>query len=354
MSKSTYLFSALKIRSLTLRNRIFMSPMCQYSAENGVPGPWHMVHLGSRAAGGAGLVMAEATAVSPVGRISPSDTGLWNKEQTAAFRSIADFISSEGAVPAVQLAHAGRKAGTAEPWNGGGPIDESWNIIAPSAKAFSPDHAVPRAMSTQDLGEVQGQFELAARNALIAGFKVVEIHMAHGYLLHEFLSPLSNERTDEFGGSFENRVRFPLAVAKKVREAWPSDLPVFVRLSATDWIPGGWDLEQSIALSCELKKIGIDFIDVSSGGLLPDARIPVGPGYQVAFANAIRRDASILTGAVGQITSGRQAEDILQKGAADAILIGREFLRDPYFPLHAASDLGCEINWPKQYLRARR
>lgn len=347
------LFTPLRLRELTVKNRIFMSPMCQYSANDGVPGPWHMVHLGSRAIGGAGLVMIEATAVAPNGRISPSDTGLWNSKQAQAFKPIVDFLESFGATPAIQLAHAGRKAGTAEPWNGGGPIKERWDIIAPSPKAFSEGYIVPREASAEDLETLLNQFETATHHAMAAGFKAIEVHMAHGYLLHEFLSPLTNSREDQHGGTLENRMRFPLEVARRVRAIWPAELPVFVRVSAEDWVPGGWDLAQTIELCRELKTIGIDLIDVSSGGAVANARIPVGPGFQVPLAQAIRQQAKIKTAAVGLITSGQQAEQILASDCADVIMIGREFLRDPYFPLRAAQELGAEFAWPNQYQRAR-
>jgi len=347
------LFTPLSLRELTVKNRIFMSPMCQYSAREGVPGPWHMVHLGSRAVGGAGLVMIEATAVAPNGRISPSDTGLWNQKQAEAFKPIVDFLESFGATPAIQLAHAGRKAGTLEPWNGGGPIKERWDILAPSPKAFSEGYVVPREASAVDIENVLMQFETATHHARVAGFKVIEVHMAHGYLLHEFLSPLTNSREDQYGGTLENRMRFPLEVARRVRDVWPAELPVFVRVSAEDWVPGGWDLSQTIELCRKLKTFGIDMIDVSSGGTVANAKIPVAPGFQVPLSKAIRQQANIKTAAVGLITSGAQAEQILASDSADVIMIGREFLRDPYFPLRAARELGAELAWPDQYQRAR-
>ena len=353
MSLLPKLFTPLKLRGLTIKNRIFMSPMCQYSARDGLPGPWHMVHLGSRAVGGAGLVMVEASAVAPNGRISPSDTGIWHEQQAQAFKPIVEFLELYGSIPAIQLAHAGRKAGTLEPWNGGGPINESWDIIGPSSEAFAEGYAAPREASAKDIETIIAQFETATRHALSAGFKAVEVHMAHGYLLHEFLSPLVNNRQDQYGGPLENRMRLPLAVAKRVRDLWPSDLPVLVRVSAEDWVPGGWDLEQTITLCHELKKIGIDLIDVSSGGAVPNAKIPTKPGYQVPLSKSIRLGANIKTAAVGLITSGQQAEQILVSESADFIMIGREFLRDPYFPIRAARELGAEIAWPNQYLRAK-
>ena len=350
------LFSPLKIRELTIRNRIFVSPMCQYSAVEGVPQDWHMVHLGGRAVGGAGLVMAEATSVSPIGRISPDDTGLWNDAQVRAFKPITDFIKQQGAVSAVQLAHAGRKASTAAPWNGGKPLmeeDGGWKTIAPSAISFAAGYPTPQEMSSSDIDNVCAEFEVATKNALAAGFEVVEIHAAHGYLLHQFLSPLSNRRLDEYGGDLDKRMHLPLRISKIVRDIWPSHWPVFLRLSATDWAEGGWDLAQTIAFVKELKKIGIDFIDTSTGGLVSNAKIPVGPGFQVPFASAIRKEARIMSGAVGLITEAKQAEAILQEGHADAVLLARKFLRDPYFPLHAAQELGVEVKWPNQYERGR-
>ena len=350
------LFTPLSLRELIIRNRIFVSPMCQYSSKEGMPSDWHMVHLGSRAVGGAGLVMVEATAVAPQGRISPDDSGIWSSEHAKAFAPIAKFIQERGAVPAIQLAHAGRKASTDLPWKGSGPLDaknRGWQTIAPSALPFAAGHPVPREATTQDLEIVLGHFASAARRSIEAGFQVVEIHMAHGYLLHEFLSPLSNRRTDDFGGSLENRCRFPLRVARAVRDIWPEHLPVFVRVSASDWIEGGWDLEQTMDLARGLKGIGIDLIDCSSGGLLPEGAPPFGPGFQTPFATAIRRELNIPTGAVGFITDPVQAEQIVATGLADAVLLAREMLRDPYWPLHAAKALGADISWPVQYERAK-
>jgi len=350
------LFTPITLREVTFRNRIFVSPMCQYSAVDGIPNDWHLVHLGSRASGGAGLVIAEATSVAPEGRISPADLGLWNDQQLSAFEKITTFISSQGSIPGVQLAHAGRKASMAPPQDGGhllNPGEGGWEVVAPSAIAFSDDYAMPHALTTTEIDKVVGQFTEATHRALKAGFKVVEIHMAHGYLLHQFLSPLSNQREDEYGGSLENRMKLPLRVASAVREAFPETLPVFVRISATDWAEGGWDLKQSVVLCKALKEIGIDLIDCSSGGLVPYAKIPIGPSFQVQFAKAIRQEVGIATGAVGMITKVHQADDILQNGDADAIFLGREFLRDPYWPLHAAKELDTEIQWPHQYLRAK-
>lgn len=351
------LFTGFKLRDLAIRNRIFVSPMCQYSAIDGMPNAWHVVHLGSRAVGGAGLVMVEATGVSPEGRISPYDLGLWSDAQRDAFRPIVQFIQEQGAVAGIQLAHAGRKGSTDAPWlNGGGPVAENnggWQPLAPSALPFTVAHTVPHALTQADIDAVVQQFADATRRAHAAGFDVVEVHMAHGYLLHEFLSPLSNQRTDEYGGSLENRTRLPLAVAKIVREIWPAERPVFVRLSATDWVNGGWDIEQSIQLARWLKELEIDLIDCSSGGLVADAKIPAGPGFQVPFAAAIRAKAGIATGAVGLITEPAQAEQIIATGQADVVLLAREFLRDPYWPLHAARRLNVDLPWPKQYLRAK-
>lgn len=353
---SARLFSTLRLRELEFRNRIFVSPMCQYSSVEGMPGDWHLVHLGSRAIGGAALVMAEATAVSPEGRISPFDTGIWNGEQAAAFEKIAGFIRRHGAVAGIQIAHAGRKASTDAPWRGGKPLgteDGGWQPIAPSPVPFAEGHGVPLEMTEAKMENVLKSFRAAGRRAKDAGFQVIEIHMAHGYLLHEFLSPLTNRRSDSYGGSLENRLRFPVSVARAVREEWPEALPVFVRVSATDWVEGGWDLRQTIALARELKKAGIDMVDCSSGGTVPDAKIPMGPGYQTPFSAAVRSEAGIATGAVGMITEPAQAEQIVSTGLADAVVIARELLRDPYWPLHAARRLGVDIPWPPQYLRAK-
>ncbi len=350
------LFSPLKLRGVTFRNRIWVSPMCQYSSRDGFPTDWHLVHLGSRAAGGAGLVLTEATAVTPVGRISPDDAGIWSDAHGEAYVRIARFIREQGAVPGIQLAHAGRKASTDLPWLGGGPVGPSargWIPEAPSAAAFAEGHPVPRALTSHDLRDLGRAFADGARRALAAGFEVAEIHMAHGYLLHEFLSPLSNRREDVYGGSLANRMRFPLQVARAVRDAWPEKLPLFVRVSATDWKDGGWDADQTVELARALKQAGIDLVDCSSGGVVPHVRIPAAPGYQVPFAERVRREAGIATAAVGLITEPRQAEEIVASGRADAVLLAREMLRDPYWPLHAARVLDAEIEWPVQYLRAR-
>jgi len=350
------LFSPLKLREVLFRNRVFMSPMCQYSSRDGLPTDWHLVHLGSRAVGGAGLVMVEATAVSPEGRLSPGDCGIWSDAHAEAFKRIAAFVAEHGAVPGIQLAHAGRKASTDLPWSGGEPIPPErggWQPIGPSPLPFDASFPAPRELAPAELDQVAGQFATAARRASAAGFRVVEIHMAHGYLLHSFLSPLSNRRTDEFGGSLENRMRFPLAVARATREAWPAELPILVRISATDWTEEGWDWPSSVELARRLREAGVDMVDCSSGGLVPGAKVPVGPGYQVPFAAAIRHQAAVPTAAVGMITQAAQAEQIVATGQADAVVLARELLRDPYWPLHAARALGVDVSWPVQYLRAK-
>ena len=349
------LFSPLTLRGLEVRNRVFVSPMCQYSSTDGQPTDWHFVHLGSRAVGGAGLVMAEATAVSPEGRISPGDTGIWSDGHRDAFAPIARFIKEQGSAAAIQIAHAGRKASTEVPWRGGKPIAQregGWETLAPSAIPFREGDPVPREMSSDEIARTVEQFAEAARRAVEAGFQVVEIHMAHGYLLHEFLSPLSNLRTDEYGGDLTGRARFPLEVARAVRGSVPAELPVFARISATDWVDGGWDLAQSIRLSALLKEAGVDLVDCSSGGIVPGAKIPAGPGYQIPFAAAIRREVGVATGAVGFIAEPYQAEQIIVTGEADAVFIARAFLRDPYWPLRAAKSLGAEPAMPPQYARA--
>jgi 2,4-dienoyl-CoA reductase-like NADH-dependent reductase (Old Yellow Enzyme family) len=350
------LFTPLKLRELEFKNRIFVSPMCQYSAEGGIPNNWHLVHLGSRAVGGAALVMVEATAVCPEGRITPYCTGLWSDAHSEAFRPITDFIRQQGSVPGIQIAHAGRKASCDTPWNGGKflPIGSGgWQTVAPSAIPFSLAHGTPRSLAHDEIDAIVELFADAARRALVAGFEVAEVHCAHGYLLNEFLSPLSNTREDEYGGSLENRCRLPLKVAKTVRDLWPQQWPVFVRISATDWVEGGWDLAQSIQFAKWLKEIGIDLIDCSTGGLVPDAKIPAAPGFQTPFAEGIRQQAGIATGAVGLITDASQAEHILVTGQADAVLLARELLRDPYWPLRAARELDVDVAWPNQYMRAK-
>jgi 2,4-dienoyl-CoA reductase-like NADH-dependent reductase (Old Yellow Enzyme family) len=350
------LFSTFDIKSITFRNRIFVSPMCQYSSCDGLPTDWHMVHLGSRAVGGAGLVMVEATAVSPEGRISPDDSGIWSDAHAGAFAPVTRFIKEQGAVAAIQLAHAGRKASCSPPWQGGGPLAVEhfgWQPFAPGAVSFDSGYPIPRALTLDELDNVEAQFRGATRRAFDAGFQVVELHMAHGYLLHEFLSPLVNQRDDEYGGTLDNRLRFPLRVARAVREEWPEELPLFVRISATDWVEGGWDIEQSVVLARELKKIGVDLIDCSSGFAVPNESIPFAPGFQVPFAARVRTDAGIHTGAVGVITEPDQAEQIVATGQADVVLLGREMLRDPYWPLHAAKALQVDVAWPNQYQRAK-
>jgi 2,4-dienoyl-CoA reductase-like NADH-dependent reductase (Old Yellow Enzyme family) len=349
------LFTPFRLRGIELKNRIAVSPMCEYSAKDGHPTNWHLVHLGSRAVGGAALVMTEATGVSAIGRISPADTGIYLDSHIDAWRPIVQFIQEQGAIPGVQLAHAGRKGSTAAPWLGGAlvPLSEGgWEPVAPSAVPFDKAYALPKALTIEEIDQVVADFAAAARRALKAGFQVVELHAAHGYLLNEFYSPLSNLRTDEYGGSFENRIRFLLRVAKAVRELWPEQQPVFVRISATDWKEGGWDLEQSVELCRRLKAAGVDLIDASSGGVVPGVRIPVGPGYQVAFAETIRRETGIATGAVGMISDPAQAETIIATGQADIVLLARELLRDPYWPRRAAQALGEKIKPPVQYQRA--
>jgi 2,4-dienoyl-CoA reductase-like NADH-dependent reductase (Old Yellow Enzyme family) len=350
-----HLFDELKIRDVTLRNRIVVSPMCQYSCTDGFATDWHLVHLGSRAVGGAAVVIAEATAVTPEGRISPVDLGIWKDEHIAPLARIAAFIREQGAAPGIQIAHAGRKASVRRPWDGGGAVPDSeggWAPVAPSAIAFEERYRTPSELDERGIRVVVDAFAAAARRAVRAGFQVLEVHAAHGYLIHEFLSPLSNHRMDAYGGSFENRTRFAREVVEAVRRAWPEELPLFVRVSATDWIPGGWVTEQSVELAKRLKRLGADLIDCSSGGTAPGAKIPMEPGYQVPFAEIIRREAGVMTGAVGLITGAKQADDIIREGKADIVLLAREFLRQPYWPIHAARELGHEIAWPAQYLRA--
>ena len=351
------LFSPLSLRGVTLANRITVSPMCEYSSIDGFANDWHLVHLGSRAVGGAGLVFTEATAVVPEGRISPEDLGIWKDEHIPMLARITSFIREHGSVAGIQLAHAGRKASTAAPWNGGKPVgieEGGWTpIFAPSAIPFDSGYQTPVALDKAGIRQLVLAFAAASRRALDAGFQVIELHAAHGYLINEFLSPLSNARTDEYGGSFENRTRFLREVIEAVREIWPDSLPLFVRISATEWTDGGWDIEQSIALARMIAPLGVDLIDCSSGGNVPKVRIPVGPGYQVPLAERVRNEADVRTGAVGLITNARQADEIVCSGKADIVLLAREELREPYFPLHAARELGAQIAWPKQYLRAR-
>lgn len=351
----SYLFTPLIIRDITLKNRIVMSPMCQYSAYDGYSNDWHAVHYGTRAAGGAALIMVEATAVFPEGRITPGDLGLWSDDHIPGLRRITEFIHSQGSVAAIQIAHAGRKASCAVPWEGGkqlGLNNGGWETVAPSAIPFSPDERAPLMADTASLERVVYAFRDAATRALKAGFRVAEIHSAHGYLLQEFLSPVSNHRTDRYGGSFENRTRLLLEVTTAIRSVWPEEYPLFVRISSTEWTEGGWTPEESVRLAPMLQKAGADLIDCSSGGNIHNAKIPTGPGYQVPFAEMIRK-AGIMTGAVGMITGADQAEEILSSGKADMVLMGRELLRNPYFPLQAARAMGAEVTWPRQYLRAK-
>jgi 2,4-dienoyl-CoA reductase-like NADH-dependent reductase (Old Yellow Enzyme family) len=349
------LFTPFRVRDIELKNRIVVSPMCEYSAREGHPQPWHMVHLGSRAVGGAGLVMTEASAVEERGRISAEDAGIYDDAHIASWRPIAEFVKSQGAVAGMQLAHAGRKGSTASPWSGGKGVsiaDGGWEPVAPSKTPFDAGYPVPRALKLDEIRGVVAAFQRAAERALEAGFQVIEIHAAHGYLIHEFLSPLCNSREDEYGGPFENRIRFALNVAAAIREVWPAKLPLFCRVSATDWVEGGWDLKQTIELSKRLKPLGVDLIDASSGGAVPHAKIPVAPGYQVAFAEAIRKEAGTATGAVGMITDPAQADTILVTEQADLVLLARELLRDPYWPRRAAKVLDVKIAGPVQYGRA--
>ncbi len=350
------LFQPLALRGVTLKNRLVVSPMCQYSSQDGFANDWHLVHLGSRAVGGAGLILAEATAVSPEGRISLEDLGIWKDEHLPMLQRITAFLIAQGSVPGVQLAHAGRKASTFSPWRGAGAVPENaggWPVVGPSALPFADNYPLPEALDAAGIEKVIADFRAAARRALAAGFQVVELHAAHGYLLHEFLSPLSNHRTDAYGGPFENRIRLLLEVVAATREVWPEALPLLVRLSATDWTEGGWTADESVQLAALLKTRGVDLIDCSSGGNVPQAPIPVGPGYQVPFAARIRQETGLLTGAVGLITTPAEAEAIVASGQADVVLLAREFLREPYFPLFAAQELGAEMAWPVQYERAK-
>lgn len=349
------LFDPLTIGGITLKNRIAVSPMCQYSSIDGMATDWHLVHLGSRAVGGAALVMVEATGVQDVGRISPDDMGIWAEKHIEPFARITKFVAEHGAVPAIQLAHAGRKASTARPWAGGGPIigEGGWTPVAPSAIPFDAGYPTPHELSEAEIHAVVDDFAAGAKRALTAGFQLIEIHAAHGYLLHEFLSPISNTRNDNYGGNFENRTRIVREVVCAVRNVIPKSMPLFVRFSCTDWADGdGWDLEQSIQLAKVLKTVGVDLIDCSSGGTLPKAPIPVGPGYQVPFAEAIRKEADIMTGAVGMITEPQQANEIIAQGKADIVLLARQMLRDPYWALHAAQALEVKVHKPPQYGRS--
>jgi 2,4-dienoyl-CoA reductase-like NADH-dependent reductase (Old Yellow Enzyme family) len=353
------LFTPLTIRGVTLRNRIAVSPMCEYSSTEGFANDWHVVHLGSRAVGGAGLVMTEATAVTADGRISPEDLGLWNDSHIPVLARIARFVEEQGAIAGVQLAHAGRKASTYRPWaarSGAVAVqDGGWRPVwAPSAISFSKDYPEPTALDSAGIAAVVAAFAAAARRVLAAGFHVIEIHAAHGYLLQEFLSPLSNHRTDAYGGSFEGRTRLVCEVVSAVREVWPIDRPLFARLSATEWVDGGWTLDDSIALARLLGPLGVDLVDCSSGGNTPTVQAPIGAGYQVPLAAAVRREGAVATGAVGLITDPAQADMIIRHNEADLVFLAREFLRDPYWPLHAARALGVDVPWPAQYQRAKR
>jgi 2,4-dienoyl-CoA reductase-like NADH-dependent reductase (Old Yellow Enzyme family) len=351
-----HLFSPIRFRGVTLPNRISVSPMCQYSSTDGFANDWHLVHLGARAAGGAGLVFTEATAVLPEGRITPNDLGIWKDEHIAPLKRIVEFLHGQGAHAGMQLAHAGRKASMNRPWDGErllAPAEGGWTeVAAPSAVAFSDTYAKPHELNKEGIAAVKQGFAAAAQRALAAGFDVIELHSAHGYLLHEFMSPLSNQRTDEYGGSFENRIRLVVETVDALRAVWPEHLPLFVRISATDWTEGGWDIAQSVELARVLKQHGVDLVDTSSGGNVPGAKIPTGPGYQVPFAAQIRREAGIATAAVGQITEAAQADTIIRAGESDLVQLAREMLRDPYWPLHAAEVLNVDISWPAQYLRA--
>jgi 2,4-dienoyl-CoA reductase-like NADH-dependent reductase (Old Yellow Enzyme family) len=346
------LLTPLTIRGVTFRNRIVMSPMCQYVAQDGLASDWHLVHLGSRAVGGAALVITEATAVTPDGRITPGDLGIWGEQHVEPLARIVRFVHAQGAVAGIQLAHAGRKASCDVPWNGGAslaPAAGGWTVVGPSPIPFDEGDPMPTALPEAGIDAIVAAFDAAAVRAIAAGFKVIEVHAAHGYLLHQFLSPLSNQRSDAYGGSLENRMRLTLRVAETVRRRVPDDLPVFVRISATDWAEGGWDVEQSVVLACELKRLGVDLIDVSSGALVPKARIPVSRGYQVPFARQIRRESGILTSAVGLITEARHANEIVTGGDADMVLVARELLREPYWALQAEQELGAEPSWPTPY-----
>ncbi|HEY0777657.1 MAG TPA: NADH:flavin oxidoreductase/NADH oxidase [Gemmatirosa sp.] len=352
---ATGLFSPFRQRGVELRNRIVVSPMCQYSSTDGFANDWHFVHLGSRAVGGAGLVLLEASAVTAEGRISAEDLGIWDDAHVDGLARCVRFMDAQGAVSGVQLGHAGRKASVTPPWHGGRvvrPEQGGWLPVAPSAVSFRDGDPVPHALTGDEIRAVVDAFAAATRRSLAAGFRVIELHAAHGYLMHQFLSPLSNRRTDEYGGSFENRVRFTLDVVDAVRHAWPEELPLWVRVSATDWAPGGWDADQTVELARLLSERGVDLIDCSTGGLVPGVKIPVGPGYQVEFAERVRREAGIATGAVGLITTPEQARKILQQEQADVVLLARQLLRDPYWPLKAARALGETITWPVQYERA--
>ena len=349
------LFAPLTLRGLALKNRVVVSPMCQYSSADGFATDWHLVHVGARAVGGAGLVLLEATAVTPEGRISPRDLGLWDDAHVDGLARIARFVRAQGAAVGVQLAHAGRKASTRPPWEGRGVVSAAeggWTPVAPSAVPFGRDDPLPHALTLEEVRGVVAAFRDAARRALAAGMQVVELHAAHGYLLHQFLSPLSNRRTDAYGGGFDGRVRLTLEVAEAVRAVWPDEWPLFVRVSATDYAEGGWDVDQTVALARQLAERGVDLVDCSSGGLVGGVHIPLGPGYQVAFAERVRREAGVATGAVGLITTPEQADAVVREERADLVLLARQLLRDPHWPLRAARALGVPVSWPVQYERA--
>lgn len=352
-----HLFDPISIRDVRFSNRIVVSPMCQYSSQDGFANDWHLVHLGSRAVGRAGLIFTEANAVTPEGRISPQDLGIWKDEHIEMLARIVRFIETQGSVAGTQLAHAGRKASTSAPWLGGGPVSEAeggWRpIYAPSPRAFDEKSIVPEALDKSGIQRITAAFASAAERALHAGFKVIELHGAHGYLINEFLSPLSNDRTDEYGGSFENRTRILREVIESVRRVWPEKYPLFLRISATDWREDGWTPEDSVSLAKQVKPLGVDLIDCSSGGVVGHVKIPSAPGYQVPLARKVKHEAGIMTGAVGMITDPMQADEIIASGDSDLVLMAREFLREPYFPLHAAKSLGVDIDWPLQYHRAR-
>jgi 2,4-dienoyl-CoA reductase-like NADH-dependent reductase (Old Yellow Enzyme family) len=351
------LFEPLQLREVRIRNRVAVSPMCQYSAEEGRANDWHLVHLGSRAVGGAGLVVFEATAVEARGRISPADLGIWEDGQVEPLARVLRFVESQGAVGCLQLAHAGRKASVRAPWDEAGaplfPGQGGWPVVGPSAVPFAPGHPAPEALDAAGIAQVTRAFADGARRALAAGFRMVELHMAHGYLVHQFLSPLSNRRVDGYGGGLTQRTRLAREIAAAVREAWPARLPLMARVSATDWMDGGWTVEETVELARALKGLGVDLVDVSSGGTSASAKVPLGPGYQTAFAERVRREVGVATGAVGMITSPEQADHILRTGQADLVLLAREMLRDPYWPLHAAQRVRGEVHWPNQYLRAK-
>lgn len=353
----SFLFSPLQLREVILKNRIVVSPMCQYSSKDGFANDWHLVHLGSRAVGGAGLVFTEATAVSPEGRISPDDLGIWKDDHIPFLKRITDFIKQNGSVPGIQLAHAGRKASTSTPWKGRAIVTEDqggWQVVSPSAIPFYEGNPVPQKLTNGEIKTLVQTFGKAADRSLQAGFEVIEIHAAHGYLINEFLSPLSNDRTDEYGGSFENRIRFLVEIVREVRKVIGEKHPLFVRISATEWVAGGWDEDDSVQLAKILKGMGVDVMDCSSGGNNRDQKIPLGPLYQVPFSEKVRNEGGIMTGTVGLITTAAQCEEILQSGKADLIIMARQLLREPYFPLHAAHDMGIEIEWLNQYQRAQK